>query len=274
MKAYAPASVTAVFAPPSPDSEATRSMGASIALVDGVKVSVTPAPETSVTVDGDPAPFDPVVGVCSRLDVTAAVDVRPAVPLGAGFGASGAATLATALAAADEFDLDVDRSELVWASHEAEVAAGTGLGDVFVQDRGGMIISVDGASSNLEASGERGLVRTEPEVTVGYESFGGIATAEVLDDDATMGLVREHGIAALSGLDPDGGPRDLFEAGWTFARETGLVTDAVTDTVARVQAVDGAATMAMVGESVVGVDADGVLANETDVDTDGARTLS
>jgi pantoate kinase len=261
-EAFAPASVTAVFAPAAPDSGTDRSRGASVALEDGVTVSLAPAGATRVTVDGEEAPFAPVEGVLDRLDASAAVDVRPAVPLGCGFGASGAATLATALAADRAFDLDRDREALVWAAHEAEVAAGTGLGDVFVQDGGGLVVGLD--------DGE--LARSYPAETVGYDSFGGIATEDVLGDEGRMARIREAGTAALSGLSGDD-LRELLEAGWAFAGETGLVTDRVADSVERVRAAGGAATMAMVGETVVGVDAGGVLADESRIATDGARLL-
>lgn len=261
MKAYAPASVTAVFAPPPPDGEESRSRGASVALADGVTVAVTPAAATRVTVGGDPAPFEPVEGVLDRLDVTASVDVRPDVPLGCGFGASGAATLATALAADATLELEAPRERLVWAAHEAEVAAGTGLGDVFVQDGGGLVVS----------DPDGGMDRSEPEIEVGYDSFGGIATSEVLGDDERMELIREHGTAALARISGGNLP-ELLSAGWTFAEAVGLATPQVREAVERVQDAGGAATMAMVGETVVGVEED-VLPNRTRVATAGARVL-
>lgn len=274
MHAFAPASVTVVFAPPDPDGEETRSRGASFALTDGVAVVVEPATRTLVTVDGEPAPFEPVERVLRAVapDAAAHVDVRPDVPLGCGFGASGAATLATALAANEQFDRGEPREALLTAAHEAEVAAGTGLGDVFVQDRGGFLVGTDD-----------GIVRREPTATVSYESFGGIATSDVLGDDAAMDRIREHGTAALATLGADvdvdvdvDSPDDLagvFERAWAFATATGLTTPRVGEAVEDVVAAGGAATMAMIGETVVGVDPGGVLANEAGIGHEGARIL-
>lgn len=262
MEAFAPASVTVVFAPPDPGSEETRSRGASFALTDGVTVALDPADERRVTVDGEPSSFEPVERVLAALDVDARVDVRPDVPLGCGFGASGAATLATALAANERFGLDRSRDALVTAAHEAEVAAGTGLGDVYIQDRGGFLVGTDG-----------GIVRAEPEASVAYESFGDIPTGDVLGDEATMARVHEHGTAALADLAPGDDFRAVFGRAWTFARETGLVTDRVARAVDRVADAGGAATMAMVGETVVAVDADGALSDEARVANAGARLL-
>lgn len=262
MRAFAPASVTAVFAPPLPESDESRSRGASFALEDGVTVSVTPTEASRVTVEGEPAPFEPVENLLERLDVTAEVDVRPDVPLGCGFGASGAATLATALAAESVFDLESSRENLLWAAHEAEVEAGTGLGDVFVQDQGGVVVGTE----------DGGIERYDPDAEVGYDSFGGIATSEVLGDDEQMERIRERGTAALSRV-AGSDLRGLLAEGWTFAEAIGLATPRVVESVESVQAAGGTATMAMVGETVIGVEDDGTLPNRTRVTTAGARLL-
>jgi pantoate kinase len=260
MRAFAPGSVTTVFAPPAAGSD--RSKGASFAIGDGVVVDLAPADETRLTVDGEPAPFEPVEYLLRDLDVTAAVDVRPEVPLGCGFGASGAATLAAALAASETFDLDHAREELVTAAHAAEVEAQTGLGDVFVQDEGSIVTS---AGAELSRNGS-----DEP---VAYDSFGSISTSEVLGDEETMGRIAETGQAVLDRLPVEPTLAELLPASWEFARETGLVTERVAEAVERIERDGGTATMAMVGETVVGLGPADPLENETRVATEGARLL-
>lgn len=259
MKAFAPGSVTTVFAPP--DEGDDRSKGASMAIEDGVVVEVESG-DGGVTVDGTPAPFEPVEYLLRDLGVTASVDVQPTVPLGCGFGASGAATLATALAANERFDLGKDREDLLARAHRAEVEAQTGLGDVFIQDRGGIITS-GGPTLDRSTSDER----------VEYDSFGTISTSDVLGDEETMARIRRKGEEVLGRLPADTTLAELFPPAWEFARETGLVTDRVAREVAAVRESGGAATMAMVGETVVAIGAEGVLANETRVATEGARLL-
>jgi pantoate kinase len=259
MDAFAPASVTAVFAP---NEEGTRTRGASVALEDGVTVSVEAADRIRTTVDGDPAEFEPVVGVLERLGVTARVDVRPEVPMGAGFGTSGAATLATALAANEIHHLGRARAELVEHARDAEVDAGTGLGDVFIQDTGGLRYDVG-----------NGRERVEIDASVEYTSYGGLSTAEALGDAELMTKVREEGTKVLDSLSVPPTLREVFERSWPFAQALGLPTARVVEDVARVQDAGGAATMAMLGETVVAVDCDGVLPNRTGVSTTGARLL-
>jgi len=261
MRAYAPGSVTTVFAPPTGDGD--RSRGGSVAIRDGVVVGVEEASGAPVvTVDGEQASFEPVTFVLERLDARLDVDVRPEVPIGCGFGASGAATLSTALAANEYLDLGHSREELLQAAHAAEVEAGTGLGDVFVQARGGIVFGADDGIRRIESG--------EP---LEYESFGGIATSDVLGDGDAMDRIREAGLRAFERLPDEPSLPALVGGSWSFARETGFVTDRVERAVERVREAGGEATMAMLGETVVATGVDGVLPNRTRVSAAGAHVL-
>jgi pantoate kinase len=256
--AVAPGSVTTVFVPQ--DDPDAGSLGVSFATTDGVTATVEAAAETTVRLDGDPASVEPVAGVLDRLGVTASVALDAAVPVGRGFGASGAATLSTALAADAEYGLGRDRDELVTAAHRAEVAAGTGLGDVFVQSRGGLVWN----------TGD-GVGRTERRDRIEYASYGDVSTASVLDDEQTMRAVVSNGRAALEDFDPDAPFEEWFDRCFSFASATGLATERVTDAVARVRAAGGGGTMAMVGETVLAAGVSGVFDDETRVTPEGAH---
>lgn len=255
VSAHAPGSVTTIFAPQDGDS----SLGISFATADGVTATVESTRDPLIYLDDRPARVEPVTGVLDRLGVTATVRLDTDVPIGCGFGASGAATLATALAANERFDLGHDREALVEMSHRAEVEAGTGLGDVFIQNRGGLVWD----------TGE-GLERTTRTARIEYKSFGGITTAAVLGDDGTMAQVTEAGCTALETVNPEGPIPGLFDVAWTFAEQTGLATERVADAVAAVKDAGGTATMAMIGETVVAAGADGVLDQSTQITPDGA----
>lgn len=263
MRAFAPGSVTGIFAPPEAAEPRTRSRGASFATEAGVIAEVLPARTTTVSLDGEPTEFDPVVRVLDRLGVNAAVSLDRSIPIGAGFGASGAATLATALAANAEFELGRDRDELLTDAHEAEVAAGTGLGDVFIQEAGG-----------LRWSTGDGMESTTPVERVEYVSYGSIPTNEVLGDQAALDHIREIGLRALDGLPSTPTMREFTSQAWSFARETGLVTDRVRETIERVEASGGIASMSMLGETVFAVGVRNELPDVTAVDGEGARLLA
>jgi pantoate kinase len=236
--AHAPGSVTPIFVP----RDGRSSLGISFATADGVTATVESARETLVYLDGRPAKVAPVRGLLERLGVTATVRLDTAVPIGCGFGASGAATLATALATNERMDLGHDREALLEAAHRAEVEAGTGLGDVFIQERGGLVWDLGD-----------GLTHATRSTRIEYQSFGGITTAAVLGDEGTVEQVT-----------------DLLEASWQFAQETGLATDRVAEAVASVRAAGGTATMAMIGETVVATGAEGGLDHDTHITPEGA----
>lgn len=197
-----------------------------------------------------------------RLAVTASVDLELSIPIGAGFGASGAATLATALAANAEFDLAVDRAALLSAAHDAEVAAGTGPGDVFIQAAGGLRWSAEGETRSAA-----------PSDRIEYVSYGPIPTSEVLADAATVDRVREVGTRILRRLPDRPTMREFTALSWTFASESGLMTERVAAAVQRVQEEGGEASMAMLGETVFAVGAAGSLPNATRVTSEGARLV-
>ncbi|MFC7156307.1 GHMP kinase [Halomarina halobia] len=257
-RAYAPGSVTTVFAPG--DEPGGGSLGVSVAVEDGVVATVEPADETVIRLDGEATSFEPVERALDRLGVRAVVSLDAGVPVGCGFGASGAATLATALAANEAFVLGEPRGTLVGVAHRAEVAAGTGLGDVFVQSRGGLVWNVGG-----------GIRRARCDARVEYAALGGIATEAVLGDERALARVREAGRATLDRIDPTGAFDALLDRSWAFARRTGLATDPVVEAVARVQRAGGVGTMAMVGETVIATGVEGVLDRETRVTNEGAH---
>lgn len=254
--AHAPGSVTTVFVPQGEEG----SLGVSFATADGVTATVEQAGETTVFLDGERTTIAPVSGVLDRLDASASVRVETSIPVGCGFGASGAATLATALAANEECGLGTGRGPLVEAAHRAEVAAGTGLGDVFVQERGGLVWN----------NGD-GVEREAREDSLSYEALGGIATADVLDDETVLERVRTAGHDALASVEPGRPLDDLFDVSWSFAERTGLATDRVTETVENVWDAGGSATMAMVGETVVATGAGDVLKKQTRITPEGAH---
>jgi pantoate kinase len=255
MKARAPGSVTVVFAPVE-----DTSLGVSFAIDDGVTASVAPADATAISLDGQTTDFEPVEIALETLGVEASVALESEMPVGRGFGASGAATLSTVLAVNEEWGLGHSRDELVEVAARAEVEAGTGLSDVYVQDMGGFAYD----------TGD-GRQRVAREDELHYASWGGIATGDVLGDPAAVERVRAAGHDALSKFDPEMDLPVLFDLSWEFAEATGLVTEAVRDRVDGVRADGGAATMAMVGETVVGVGGD--LPERTHIDPEGARVL-
>ncbi|MDZ5812369.1 pantoate kinase [Halorubrum sp. AD140] len=293
--AFVPGHVTAFFsAHPAERPAAAGSRGAGVTLTDGVTVRVSAGgldesdPDSgddgpgSRTIDGEPGAIGAVEDVLAELGAAGAdVAVESDLPIGAGFGVSGAAALGAALAANDALDRGRSENELVRIAHEAEVGRGTGLGDVVAQARGGVPIRLEpGAPGVGELDGIPATARVE------YVAFGELSTEAVLGGDTT-GL-SAAGADALDRLRADPRLPTMMDAARQFAREADLLVPEVAEAIV---AVDGAAgrdgagdandcgaAMAMLGRTVfalgTGLSEAGYDPEVCRIDAAGARVVA
>jgi len=242
--AFVPGHITGFFTPREhEDPTKAGSQGAGLTLSDGVTVSVRPADRTEVYLDDTSIEIEPVERVLDALDATAQVTAESAVPIGTGFGVSGAMALGTALAANRAFSRQLSENELVTIAHGAEVQSGTGLGDVVAQARGGIPVRLEpgGPQDNL-------LDGIPRRARVEYVTFGELPTEDVIGGNT--GPLERAGERALSRLVREPTLTSFIYASRRFAREAGLLTKRVRDTVQDVSDADGEASMAMLGETV------------------------
>jgi pantoate kinase len=246
--AFVPGHVTGFFTVDrADDPTVTGSRGGGLALSDGVSVTVRAADETAIQLNGQRVEMEAVDRVLGALRTTAAVTAETDLPLGAGFGVSGAMALGTALAANDRFDCERSANELVALAHRAGVEAGTGLGDVVAQARGGAPIRLDpGDPAHGRLDGVPATGRVE------YVTFGDLSTPEVLAGD-TDPLVAA-GDAALDRLVDRPTLPTLVAESRRFARDAGLLTDRVREVIDRVADAGGEASMVMLGETAFALD--------------------
>ncbi|MDB9252572.1 pantoate kinase [Halorubrum ezzemoulense] len=253
--AFVPGHVTAFFSAHRDDDPAVAgSRGAGVTLTDGVTVRVSAADDGDTvpddaaagetTIDGEVGSIGAVDDVLAELDATAAdVAVETDLPIGAGFGVSGAAALGAALAANDAFDRGRSENELVRVAHAAEVDRGTGLGDVVAQARGGVPVRLEpGAPGVGELDGVPASARVE------YVTFGELSTEEVLGGDTDA--LSAAGEDALDRLRADPRLPTLMDAARGFAGEADLLVPEVAEAIDAVDAAGGEAAMAMLGRTV------------------------
>jgi pantoate kinase len=246
--AFVPGHVTGFFTVDRADDPTVAgSRGAGLALSEGVTVTVRPASETSVSLNGEATSVAAVESVLAALEASADVRARTELPVGSGFGVSGAMALGTALAANDAFARGLSTYELATVAHGAEVQAGTGLGDVVAQLHGGVPI-------RLESGGpQRNRMDAVPARSrVEYVTFGELSTAEVIGGETEA--ISRAGERALATLVREPTLPTLFEASRTFAREADLLTDEVRAAITDVTEAGGEATMGMLGATVVALD--------------------
>ncbi|MFC4553260.1 MULTISPECIES: pantoate kinase [Halorussus] len=243
-RAFVPGHVTGFFSVHEDDDpEQAGSRGAGVALSDGVTVTVEAAEETAMQLNDEPAAFEAVTRVLDDLDVEARVTASTDLPVGAGFGVSGAAALGTALAANAAFDCRRSENELVAVAHAAEVEAGTGLGDVVAQARGGVPVRLDpGAPDYGRLDGVPARSRVE------YLTLGERSTESVLSGDTSR--LSRVGVDMLVRLVEEPTLQTFVDASQEFAQEAGLLTDDVRAVLEDVHDEGGEAAMAMLGETV------------------------
>lgn len=242
--AFAPGHVTGFFSVQrADDPRRTGSRGAGVTLSAGVTTRVEESKETRVRLNGSEVAVDSVSDVLDALDATATVDAETNLPLGAGFGVSGAMALATALAANSAFDAGRSANELVAVAHAAEVEAGTGLGDVVAQARGGVPIRVDpGAPAHGRLDGVPDSGRIE------YVSYGGLSTSDVIGGNTDQ--LSAAGERALANLRERPTLPRFMAHSRTFADEAELLDGQVAEDIEAVTAAGGEAAMAMLGRTV------------------------
>lgn len=245
-RVFVPAHVTGFFSVHRASNPlAAGSRGAGVTLADGVHVAVRRADEGGLTVDGEATTVAPVERVLDALDASPRIEVESDVPIGAGFGVSGAIALGTAIGVNHVYGRDRSENDLVRIAHRAEVSAGTGLGDVVAQHRGGAPIRLEPGApgyGQLDGIPDRRVVE--------YVSFGELSTAAVLGGDTEQ--INQAGEAALEVLQARPTLDHLVVASRRFARESGLATESIRGVLADAEAAGGSATMAMLGRTVFG----------------------
>jgi pantoate kinase len=246
--AFVPGHMTGFFsAHPHENPRIAGSRGAGVALSDGVRVTAELADETTIFLNDDRVSMAAVERVLDRFEVTARIEADTPLPVSAGFGVSGASALGTTLAINAVNENGRTENELVAIAHAAEVEAGTGLGDVVGQARGGIPIRLEpGAPPCGELDGLPARPRIE------YVTFGGLDTTEIIGGDTDrLSRAGENAVSFL--LEHPTLDRFMAESR-TFAREAGLLTDQVKSTIEDVQQVGGEAAMVMLGETVFALD--------------------
>jgi len=252
VKAFAPGNVSCVFKiVPHEDPRKMHSLGMGFTVNEGAVVQVREDAETAVSFNGRGIDFPTVKSVAAGLtDKSLRVEIESSLPLGSGFGLSGASAIATAYAVNALLDLGRTPEELAMTAHVAEVENLTGLGDVCAQFHGGCLAKLRPGNPLAAVP----LPVSEQVVYCRY--FGPIETRRVLsnaEQKARINTAADKALAAIADL-RDSGEDDFdryIEVSKTFAEESGLLTDSrVRETIRRIEDAGGHASMIMLGQAV------------------------
>ena len=137
--------------------------------------------------------FPTVNSVVENLtDEKVIVGIKSQLPLGYGFGISGAAALATAYALNKLFNLKKSKKEIAMIAHIAEVENSTGLGDVVNQYFGGFLAKYE---SSYKFKIHRIPINNKK---IYYKYFSPIETKKVISNEKIKDRINNAGIRALN----------------------------------------------------------------------------
>ncbi len=254
-RAFSPSHITGIFVIDiRKDAERSGSMGCGICLEDGAISTVRAAEETTVKINGKVTEA-PTTLTAIKLLTSQPVLVESIlnVPVGCGFGASGAGTLSTVLALNEALSLNLTMNELSKAAHVAEVLNRTGLGTITGETFGGIVLRKNAGlpfnTDKIPCSG----------VTISWVSFGEISTKSVLSDGLKKKTINKAGKLRLKELLKKPTLPNFFHQSSAFAKEIGLAGPKVMDAIEAVEAQGGLASQAMLGDTVFALNDKGAL---------------
>jgi len=219
-----------------------------------VEVKEAEASRISVYINGKPAPEaktseNVVKKILSRAK--GAYDVRvehdAQVPIGAGYGASGAGALAAGLALNEALALRLTYNEVGRIAHVAEVECKTGLGTVAPLMLGGVVVTVKSGGPRFCLIDR---IPLKPNYKIVSGCFGPIATKTVLASPRVRRRVNRFGRRTLNEILEETSIQNFMASCKRFAADVGLMSSRVRrliDAMEKAGAIG--ATQNMVGEA-------------------------
>lgn len=141
--ATCPASISLLFKM-CPDKNILKmgSVGIGFTVDRNITVEASTSPQIKILFNGKPIYFPTVSTVIELLSIAPPVtlSITSSLPLGFGFGISGASALSTAFVLDRLFNLHQSDNRLIGYAHKAEIINKTGLGSVATQVTGGFLL--------------------------------------------------------------------------------------------------------------------------------------
>ncbi len=238
---FVSSSVTCFFAPKIDKPDKSGSLGVSFTIDEGVHVSTID--DNKILFNGKYVKIPTLEYILERFGYDGGVKIETNLPLGCGFGLSGAIALATSLKINEILRLNLPLLKVADIAHEAEVVNRTGLGDVTTQCHGGFVVRYS-TSKPSKCKVDRFLWNVEIDFLV----MGEIKTDEVIE-----GNVREIykiGKNTLKAFLKKPSLENLFRVSKEFSLTTGFADDDIIDAIEAVESEGGLASMIMLGRGV------------------------
>ncbi|MDD3043647.1 MAG: pantoate kinase [Methanosarcinaceae archaeon] len=258
-KAYAPGHITGFFEIHDEGSDPRRkgSTGCGLVLDSGVITEVRVGPlveKTEIYLNGRRVEGKTTRTVLEAItDLPVRVESRSEIPVGCGFGASGAGALGAGYTLNQALSLNLTTDALTEHAHVAEVLNRSGLGDVAAQSSGGLVIRLKPGSPEF---GKIDRIPV-PEARVFCIALGEISTGSVLGDPVATRAINTAGKIAMSRLLEKPTLENFMLQAKRFALDTGLLSERAEEVIEAVDTVGGLASQAMLGDTVFAIPSPG-----------------
>jgi pantoate kinase len=246
-KAFAPGNVSCIFRVIDNKNPLKKhSLGVGFTVDKGVYVAVSFGKSNSMSFNNKKIKLPTINSVVKKLtDKPVKVKIKSELPLGAGFGITGASALATAYALGKLLKLKKSKKQLAMAAHMAEVENGTGLGDVGGQFNGGFNAKFKRGKPlkavSLGISGKN----------IYYKFFSKIETKKVINSKAKKIKINKAGDKSLKKINKKITLKEIIKISKEFSADSGLLTDKrVKEIIKKVESKGGNASMIMLGNAV------------------------
>ena len=259
--AWSPGHISGFFSPIlSENPQKTGSIGAGIAIKQGVTVTVTPSQHTSIhiisrtntgTTHEQWPQTSPLTDLLNHLHISTPLNIttKCTLPLSSGFGLSAASLLALAHAVRTYFQLPLSDLACAQAAHEIEVRNRTGFGDIAGSMRGGIIYrSTPGIEGGI--TGHKIHHSAQDQITTLI--LGPLQSHTILTSDIALNRIKD--------AFPTQKPytiTEFFELSSLFAKQSGLITPAVAHILKAAEKAHVYASMTMLGEGVFALGKEG-----------------
>ncbi len=256
--AFSPCQITGFFQIHDQSSDPARkgSTGAGVNLEQGIKTNVavrnSPADHTSIRLNGrvltGPSTSKIVIDdYLSRTEGHWTVRAQQIckLPIGVGYGTSGAGAVSLSLALNSAFGNELSRVEALKIAHVADVNASTGLGTVASVSEGGLAVRVEPGAPGI-GSVRRLALPSNLRVVSG--SYGPISKVRVLSNKALRKRVNlcSRGLTSRLLSHPDASNFAGFSR--RFADCLGLISARVRNVLNELDSRDVVASMMMLGD--------------------------
>jgi pantoate kinase len=251
-KAFAPGNISLLFGViPGVDARSTGSVGVGCTVDEGATVTVSVSDAPSVTYNGKHIDLPTVTEAVKELtNLPMSVSISTPLPLGSGFGMSGASALAASYAINELLHLGKTPLMLAKVAHTAEVVSKTGLGDVANEYYGGFFVKF--------VTSARFIVQKLPVTdTVLYcISHGKLLTSSILSDAVVIKKINAEArlalteVKALLSTRPSLSFGDIVPIANRFTKKTGLLSAELAREIDAIEKKGGHAAMILLGNAI------------------------